>query len=394
MNAPITNLKDALKIKDAIKMPPLDPGSGTERVKKIFSWVNRCLIAAAILFLLYWLFASDRYVSTAVIVTQNTDQVGTSGMDLGALMAAGNGPTLAIADQLLLKEHLLSVDMLKKLDDALDLRSHYSDSSHDIASRMWFKDISIEWFYRHFLSRVNVEFDEYTGVLRINTQAYTAKMANAITSMLVNEGERYMNELSHQLAREQVRFLENQVEFARRSVKEARDALVAFQNNKGMVSPKATVDSMHGIIANLEAQRTQLQTQIAALPKNLDRNHAMRKTLNQSLAAVEQQIKTEKAKLASGSGKTLNSLMEEQARLEEEVTLKQDVYKNALICLEKGRMDAARTLKIVSVLQAPSKPEYAWEPRRIYGVFSTICVTLLLLGIINLLKSVVLDHVD
>lgn len=393
MNAP-TILKDTFKIKDAIKMPVVDPGSGAERVKKIFSWASRAIIAIAILFLCYWIFASDRYVSTAVIVTQNTDQVGTTGMDLGALMAGGTGLKLAVADQLLLKEHLLSVDMLKKLDDSLDLRSHYSDSSHDFASRMWFKDFSIEWFYRHFLSRVNVEFDDFTGVLRISAQAYTPKMATAITSALVREGESYMNELSHQLAREQVKFLENQVDIARESVSEAREALVAFQNNKGLVSPKATVDSLHTIISNLEAQRTQLQTQLAALPKNLDRNHAMRRTLSQSLAAVEQQIAAEKAKLASRSGKTLNTLVEEEARLEEEVTLKQDVYKNALICLEKGRMDAARTLKVVSVLQAPSHPEYALEPRRIYGVFSTIILTLLILGVVNLLKSVVLDHVD
>jgi capsular polysaccharide transport system permease protein len=39
-------------------------------------------------------------------------------------------------------------------------------------------------------------------------------------------------------------------------------------------------------------------------------------------------------------------------------------------------------------------PEYAWEPRRIYGVAATLCITLLVIGVVNLLKAVILDHVD
>ena len=42
----------------------------------------------------------------------------------------------------------------------------------------------------------------------------------------------------------------------------------------------------------------------------------------------------------------------------------------------------------------PVMPEYAMEPRRIYGVIATMCITLLLVGIVNLLKAVILDHVD
>ena len=57
-------------------------------------------------------------------------------------------------------------------------------------------------------------------------------------------------------------------------------------------------------------------------------------------------------------------------------------------------MDAARALKQVSVLQLPVLAEYAWQPRRIYGVVATLCITLLVLGIVNLLKAVILDHVD
>ena len=284
--------------------------------------------------------------------------------------------------------------MLKKLDAALDLRSHYSDSRWDFASRMLFKDASIEWFHRHYLSRVSVEYDDYAGVVRISAQAYDPKTAQAIASMLVKEGERFMNEMSHSLARVQVEFLDKQVAQAQAQVLHASKELLNFQNQKGLVSPKATVESIHAIIAKLEGQRTELQTQLASLPRNLDRNHPTRKSLQQSLAAVERQIAQEQAKLASTSGKPLNSLMEEEQLLQLELKFKQDLYKTSLVALEKGRMDAARALKQVSVLQLPVLAEYAWQPRRIYGVVATLCITLLVLGIVNLLKAVILDHVD
>lgn len=367
-------------------------GQSTLRVQNVFQWIIRSILFMGLLTVGYWLFSSDRYVSEAIVIIQNTESVGLPTLDIGSMLGGLGGANKP--DQLLLREHLLSVDMLKKLDAAFDLRSHYSDSRRDFASRMWFRDGSIEWFHRYYLSRVSVVFDDYAGVLRVSAQAYDAKTAQAIAAMLVKEGERFMNEMSHALARAQVNFLDKQVALAQEQVLKASKAMLDFQNQKGLASPKATVESIYAIIAKLEGQRTELQTQLASLPRNLDRNHPTKKSLQQSLQAVERQIAQEHAKLASTSGKPLNSLVEEEQRLELELKFKQDLYKTSLVGLEKGRMDAARTLKHVSVLQMPVMPEYAMEPKRIYGVIATMCITLLLVGIVNLLKAVILDHVD
>lgn len=367
-------------------------GRSTLRVQKVFQWIIRGILLMGLLTVGYWLFSSDRYVSEAIVIIQNTESVGLPTLDIGSMLGGLGGANKP--DQLLLREHLLSVDMLKKLDAALDLRSHYSDSRRDFASRMWFKDGSIEWFHRYYLSRVSVVFDDYAGVLRVSAQAYDAKTAQAIAAMLVKEGERFMNDMSHALARAQVNFLDKQVALAQVQVLKASKTMLDFQNQKGLASPKATVESIYAIIAKLEGQRTELQTQLASLPRNLDRNHPTKKSLQQSLQAVERQIAQEHAKLASTSGKPLNSLVEEEQRLDLELKFKQDLYKTSLVGLEKGRMDAARTLKHVSVLQMPVMPEYAMEPRRIYGIVATLCITAILIGIMNLLKAVILDHVD
>ena len=360
---------------------------------KLFKQLKRVILAIALIATVYWLFfASDGYVSEANVIIRKTDSISAPGFDIPALVSGAG--SVNRPDQLLLKEYLRSVDMLKKLDAKLELRAHYSDSTHDIVSRMWFKDAPIEFFYRYYLSKVNVDYDDFAGVLRINVQAYDAKTAQAISSMLVQEGESYMNQLGHELAETQVTFLTHQVNLAQTRFQQASQALLNFQNKKGLLSPQATAEGLNTIVASLEAQRAQFQTQLASLPKTLDREHPSVMMLKQSLGAVERQIDQEKAKLATPSGRTLNASVEEFERLKMEVGFTQDIYKSALLALEKGRIDATRMLEKVSVLQAPTLPEYPMEPRRIYSVIVTLLIAAMLFGILTLLESIVRDHVD
>lgn len=360
---------------------------------RLFDYAVHAVLILAILTTAYWLiYASDRYVSEANVIIRKTDSVGAPSFDLGMLVSG-----IASVDrgnQLLLRDYLLSVDMLKKLDAALDLRTHFSSSDHDLASRMWFQDASMEWFHRHYLRRVEVEFDDFSGVLRIKVQAYDSEMAQAIAKLLVQEGERYMNVLGHEMAQIQVDFLVTQVDQAQDRFQKASQELLNYQNKAGLLSPQATAESINAIVASLEGQRAQLQTQLASLPKSLDRDHPNILMLKQSLKAVDEQIKQEKLKLATPSGGTLNSYVEEFHRLEMNVQFNKELYRSSLGALEKGRIDATRMLEKVSVLQSATLPEYPMEPRRLYNTLVTVLIALMLAGILKLLKSIVLDHVD
>ncbi len=241
---------------------------------------------------------------------------------------------------------------------------------------------------------VRLEFDEFSGVLRIKVQAYNPEMAQAITRQLVLEGERYMNVLGHEMAQVQVDFLVTQVDQAQERFQRASQDLLNYQNEAGLLSPQATAESINAIVAALEGQRAQLQTQLASLPKSLDRDHPNILMLKQSLGAVDAQIKQEKLKLATPSGGTLNAYVEEFYRLDMNVKFTQELYKSSLTALEKGRIDATRMLEKVSVLQSATLPEYPMEPRRLYNTLVTLLVALMLAGILKLLKSIVLDHVD
>ena len=254
---------------------------------------TRVTVLACALAIVYWgLLASDRYVSEAHIVVPRIDVASGPSMDLGSFLSgsAGGGR----GDQLLLRDYLLSMDMLNRLDKALGLRAHYSDRQRDVLSRLWSADLSQEWFYRYFRSRVSVEYDDYSGVLVLRAQAYDPRTAYAIATMLLEEGERYT------------------------------------------------------LIADLKARRNALLRTLAPqAPAIVD--------LEFQIAAAEKRIAQERNR---------------PARPGELVTTK------------------------LTVLQAPTLPQYPLEPRRMYNIVIFILVALVLAGIVRLLAAIIRDHKD
>ena len=354
----------------------------------------RAAAIASLLAIVYWFFiASDRYVSEAHVVIQRTDMAASTALDFGTLLAgAATGNNRA--DQLLLRDHLLSLDMLKKLDAQLDLRSHYSDWGRDPLSRMWGKDASQERFHDHYLSRTTVEYDDYSGVLVIKAQGYDPETAHKITSLLVAEGERYMNELAHRMAEDQVAFLEKQVAQMSERAMKARQTVVTYQNAKGLVSPESLVESLTTVVNSLESQLAELRARRTVLLGYLAPNAPGVVEVDLQIGALQKQIKEEQRRLASPNGKTLNRTVEEYQRLELAAEFAMDAYKSALVALEQGRIEATRALKKVSILQSATLPEYPREPRRLYNVVLFILAATILAGVVHLLAAIIRDHKD
>jgi capsular polysaccharide transport system permease protein len=352
------------------------------------------LLIAAIVFLaaaLYWgLIASDRYVSEAHVVVDKTDMQTGTAVDFSSLISGGRSNQ----DLQLLRDHLRSVDMLGKLQKRLDLRAHYSDWHKDPLSRLWSSNTSQENLHEHYLARTSIEIDDQAGVLVIKAQAYDAETARKIGQALIEEGEAFLNNMAHQLAREQVNFLEQQVAQSNRKALETRQALLAYQNRTGMLSPAAKAESLAAITARFEGQISELKARRAGMLGYLSPDAPDVAQINLQIAALERQAEADQGRLASPKGNTLNRTVEEYQRLETEAGFAQDVYRTSLVALEKGRVETLRMLKKVSILQTPTLPQYAAEPRRIYNILISAIALLMLLGIVSLFLAIIRDHQD
>ena len=358
-----------------------------ELVKQQPHWA--LALVAAFVAIFYWSFlATERYVSEATVVLGSPEIAPTS-FSFSSLLSGTGGS----GDLLLLREHLLSVDMLRKLDDELALREHYSQSSIDFLSRMA-TDASIESFHKHYLKHIEIIFDEYSAVLRVRVQAYSSEMAHAMASQLLTAGEAHMNDMGQRLAQEQLNFIDAQVATLSERLVSSREALLAFQNKHGLVSPSGTVESIFAIVSQLEGQLALREAERKAGSRFQSNNAAEMIRLQSQIDALRQQIDLEKARMAQNSGDALNRLAAEYETIQLQARFALELYSNSLMALENTRVEAARKLKQISVLQQPTFPEYAVEPRRIRAIMIFLFFALSLAALVHLIMLVIRDHRD
>jgi capsular polysaccharide transport system permease protein len=359
---------------------------------------NRPLwLATAVLvlvFTVYWnMLAARRYVSEAHVVVDLVQSPSSSAIASPELLSLASSAQTAPRDLLLLRDYLLSADMLAKLDAKLGLRAHYS-GTYDPFSRMLYKGEPLEWFLYHYHNRVSAEYDEKNGVLVIQAQAYTPKMAQDIVQAMLEEGGSFINELAQNLARTQVVFAENEVAESSKRLAQSRQRLIDYQNIHGLASPGGTLADISAVVARLESERSDLQARRNALESYLAPSAPDLVQVDQQIRAVDQQLRSQRARLASTRGNALNRIAEEYDRLTLEAGFYQAVYQTAITALERARIDATRTLKKVSVLQRPTLPQYSAEPGRLYYSTAFALGTLLLAGILQLLIAVIREHRD
>lgn len=358
------------------------------RLKKHPHWALSA--AAMALAVLYWTFiATDRYVSETNIVLQSPE-INPTGLNISSLLSGTQGS----GDLLLLKDHLQSVDMLQKLQQKLNIRAHYANEDIDWLSRLSDENTELEKLYSYMHELIEIEFDDYAAVLRIKVQAYSPMMAQDIAQTLLEAGEQHMNDMGQRLAAEQVAFIETQVAALEQRLFTARDELLAFQNKQGLVSPTGTVEAIFAIVSQLEGQLALLEARkkSAASFQSMTSPEIVR--LTSEINALKQQIALEKQKMAAQSGTALNQLSSEFQTLELKARFALELYSNALLALESTRVEAARKLKQVSVLQYPTRAEFSTEPRRLYNLIVFAFFAVFLAAIAHLIRAIVRDHRD
>jgi capsular polysaccharide transport system permease protein len=347
------------------------------------------ILFAIIVAAVYWsLIATDRYLSRANVVLLSA-QITKSEAGLSAILSGQTNN-----DLLVLRDYMLSTDMLARLDAALDLRAHFSSPEIDWLSRLSAADAPTETFHRYVLKHLSVELDEYAQVLRLSAQAFDAETAQGMVEVLIEAGEAHMNAMGHRLAEEQVRFIERQVEAARLRMVEDKERLLKYQNEYGLVSPPETVASISAVIAGLEGELAGLRARKAALGLSQSERAPEMVRIESDIRGIREQIDSERARLARASGNALNRLSAEYDLLTLQAEFSHELYATALTALENTRVEAARALKQGSVLQTPTLPEYSNRPQRMHNIIVFALLAGLAGAILQLLIAIVRDHKD
>ncbi|MGF1642262.1 MAG: hypothetical protein ACFCUJ_01370 [Thiotrichales bacterium] len=352
----------------------------------VFVWIPMLLAA------FYWgYFASDRYVSESKFVMQRSGNAPTAGMDLAAMIGAGGSES---RDSMILREYVLSHDMLDYLTATLQLRDHFSATSIDYLSRLD-AQASREDYLEYYRKRISVEFDAASSMITLRVQAFNREMARRIVEAIVKQSERFTNVVGHQMAEEQMAFATGQLQRAQDQLRKVKQGMLSFQNEHNIVSPKGESEAVSSIIMGMEVELAGKKAELKTVTTFLNPTAPEVARLKAEIDSLDNQIRAERKKIVgSDVASPLNDLTVRFEEMQMNLEFGSDIYRSTLSALESARIDASRKLKHLVIVQSPNLPESAEYPRRFYNLVTFFAFVVMLYWIGRLAVATIKDHKD
>lgn len=347
------------------------------------------LVPLALLGLYFGVLATDRYVSEARVIVERDSSAVTSGLDLGFLSLGGSGSTRDIE---LVKRFIESPAMLDHLDQTLGLRAHYASDRADYFSRLS-ATASREKFFKYYLSHIQVEVDNDPMTLDIAVEGFEPEYAQRVAGAMVLRAEQFVNDVGQSLAREQVKFVQGEVDKANTRLLGTANALIAYQNEHDLFSPELENQAVSTVIVGLQQELARQRTELKALQSYLSGSATEVIGAQKKILALEQQILQERGKqVRSGKAEALNDLLVHYKELEMTLQVSTDIYVTGLKSLEAAKLDASRKVKHLVMVSAPTLPESSMRPRRMYGWATAVAMFHILYMVIGIIVSIIKDH--
>lgn len=351
-----------------------------------FQWVVAFFAIAVIYF---GIIASDRYVSRAELVVKQADQIKMLPDALSLLGIGGNNHQ----DVLLIQDYLKSADLLNILDKELGLKAHYQNHKVDYFSRLP-DNVSRENFLKYYREHLTLRLDDISGVLTIELQTFDPAYGQRVVGLMLKESEGFINKLGHQVALEQLDFVEKEVDNAYQRLQSEKNKVLEFQNTHHLISPESTSSARLGVVSQIEAQLAQQQAQLKQLQSYMKATAPAVVSMQARVDALTQQLAQEQARLTGADKDAMNEVTSSYMDVQTQATLAADLYKTGLISLEQARIEAYRKLKHLLVISQPTLAEDAEYPRRIYNLATIGVLLCLLYGLIVMGLATLREHQD
>lgn len=353
--------------------------------KKLHSYKTVLVIMALVVFY-YTFIAADRYVSHMSVTVKATD--GSSAV-LTGLDGLIGGNSNSKEDVMYLKEYITSLDMLKKLDEKINIRELYQKQKLDFMYSLH-SSTKQESYLKYYQNMVSANFDDLSGLLNIEVQGFNPEDAHTIATAILEESEIFINELSYKISREQLKFSEKELAKARENYEIAKNKMNVFQNTYSVVDPKSQIAAKATFITEIELKISQKETELNTMLSYLNESAPQVVTLRAEIKALNAQLEKEKNKVASDLPQDkLNNVALEFQSLALEFGFAEDVYKAALKAVETTRIEMSRKVKQLVVIQSPTTPESAEYPNKSYNIFTIFIVLTLLYRLSGLIRMIV-----
>lgn len=343
--------------------------------------------------LYFTIIAANRYTSESMISVQSA-LVTTSPLT-GGPIALGTGVSLAgWQDTLYVMDYVHSTTLANEMDKALNLREHYKVWRPDVFYVLW-PWTSQEWYVKYFQNRVELEFSDINGLLTIRSQAFDRETALKLNQAILESCERFVNEYSHRIAAEQLDFSKTELDRASAKWQSMKAKLIAFQTANKILDPIAQTNAASALTAELQATIARLEADMKSKLSFMQSDAPQIIALRDQILANRAQLEAEKARTTDGqNGDKIGALNADYQELLINTAIAEDQYKAATAALEAARIEAARKLKSLVIVEKPILADSAIYPQRLYDLITLLVLCGIVYSVARLIVATIQEHQD
>ncbi|MGR3381735.1 sugar transporter [Roseovarius indicus] len=353
--------------------PEVRPVAGPATLKKRhWGLITSFLFLAVIPFVatVGYLFtvAEDQYHSVAGFTVRSQEQAGANEI-LGGLADFAGASTASDSD--ILYEFIQSQEMVQSVNDAIDLRAHYSQYwPNDWVFSIW-GDATQEDLIWYWNRMVGVSYDSSTGLIEIQVKAFDPQTAREISREIVSISQSRINELNLQAREDAMRYAQDDLEESVELLKNAREAITEFRTRSQIVDPETDIQTRMGVMTSLQQQLASTLVEYDLLRGTSSDNDPRITEAQKRIEVIRDRIAIERRNFASSSTETggvsqdYPSLISEFERMTVDREYAEQSYFAALTALESARDEANRQSRYLATYIKPTLAEASEYPQRL-----------------------------
>jgi capsule polysaccharide export protein KpsE/RkpR len=280
-------------------------------------------------------------------------------------------------------EVLKSQIVRDRMIDRFDLQTHYSRwSAFSPALR------KSRYKARKVLTGfTDIEDDRKSGVITVAVTDYDQQMASRIANAYVAELNRASVDLNTSDAHRERVFLEERLKGARQDLERASLELSEFSSKNRVMDPQTQSKAMVDAAARLQGELIARESELRGLEQTYSNDSSRVRSLRAHIAELQSQLKKmlgNSVAQSAGSGAapysmtTLPALGSRYADLYRETKIQETVYEFLTQQLEMAKIQEAKELPTVRVMDPAVPPERKAGPYRVLLISLCVIVAMML----------------
>lgn len=306
--------------------------------------------------------ATPMFATNSEFVIQQADAGSSSGGGLGGMFSGG--AMSAQQDSISVQSYLLSRDALARLENDLGFREHFTGSSVDFLQRLT-PESSNEDVYKLYKRKVVIGYDPTEGLIKMEVIAADPAVSEAFSRALIGYAEEQVDQLTARLRDDQMQGAMGSFGDAEARMLEAQQRVVNLQEQLGVVSADAELNSRMSQINAIETELRDARFRLETLLSNSRPNQAQVENLERIISLRETEINGLRGSLTDGveGSASLARISAELGVAQMDLSTRQAILQQAAQQLETARIEANRQVRYLSTSVPPRAPDEATYPR-------------------------------